>query len=159
MKIIPFEIKYLMVLCLLRTCLDLPLYIIFFALPIIKWLSQCTPIVGTYLGQHWMPSKKLWSHSTSSLELSKGINLDSIVRFLDFQSTIAAPMVETWPLVGLKSFITDIQFASQYPFNITWYFLKCNPNVKACFRYLRTLFEALQWSCIKSLMNLLSHLE
>ncbi|KAL2460236.1 Uncharacterized protein Adt_43656 [Abeliophyllum distichum] len=72
--------------------------------------------------QH-VSSKKLRSHSTFSPALSNAINSDSIVDramqvcFEDFQDTAAPPSVNTYPLVDLESFISDIQFASQYPSN------------------------------------------
>ena len=74
-----------MVLCLRRICLDLPLYILFYALLIEDLLSQCTHIRGTGFSHLGISSKKWRSHATSSLYLSNAINSYSIV---DMEITI-----------------------------------------------------------------------
>ena len=110
-----------MVLCLRCICLDLPLYILFCALPIVDRLSQCIQIGGTGFCHFGISSRKWHSHSASSPHLSKTINLDPIVDLAitvcleDFHDTAALANVNTYPLVDFESFISDIQFASLYP--------------------------------------------
>ena len=90
-----------MVLCLQRICLDLPLYILFYTLPIAYLLSQCMHIGGTGFGHLGISSRKWCSHSTFSPHLSSAINSDSIVDlaitvcFEDFHDTIAPLSVNT----------------------------------------------------------------
>src|SRR3954464_9056175 len=116
--IIPVESSCLMVLCLRRICLDLPLYMVLCALPIADWLSQCIRIAGTGFDHSGISFKRWRNHSASSAHLSKAINSDSIVDLAmivcleDFQDTAAPPNVNTNPLVDFVSFISDIQFAS-----------------------------------------------
>ena len=110
-----------MVLCLQRIYRDLPLYNVFWALPIADWLSQCILIAGTRFGQLGISSKKFRSHSAFSPALSNAMNSDSIVDraiyiyLEDFHDTAAPPSVKTNPLVDLESAVSDIQLASLYP--------------------------------------------
>jgi hypothetical protein len=61
-KIISFESNCLTMLCLRCICQDLPLYILFCALPIAYWLSQYIHITSTYFDQLEISSKTCWSH-------------------------------------------------------------------------------------------------
>lgn len=78
-------------------------------------------IAGTGFDHFEISSKKWRSHSISSPHLSSTINSDFIVDlaitvcFEDFQDTTEPSHVNTYPLVDLKSFMLDIQFASLYP--------------------------------------------
>ena len=67
---------------------------------------------------------KLLSHSTLDSAFSKATNSDSMVDFAmqvyldDFQDTTPLASVNTYPLVGFTSYVSEIQLALQYPYNI-----------------------------------------
>ena len=67
---------------------------------------------------------KLLSHSASDPAFSKATNSDSMVDLAmqvcldDFQETAPPASVNTYPLVGFISSVSEIQLASQYPYNI-----------------------------------------
>ena len=67
---------------------------------------------------------KLLSHSASDPAFSKAINSDSMVDLAmqvyldDFQETTPPASVNTYPLVGFTSSVSEIQLASQYPSKI-----------------------------------------
>ena len=111
MEITPFESNCLIVLCCQRIYQDLPSYMLFCALLIVDWLSQCMLIVGTSFFQHVMSSRKLWSHFTYSPALSEVIYSNSImdlaihVCFEDFHHTTLPTIVNTYPLVDFVSIL------------------------------------------------------
>ena len=67
---------------------------------------------------------KLLNHSASDPAFFKATNSDSMVDLVmqvcldDFQETASPASVNTYPLVGFTSSISEIQLASQYPYNI-----------------------------------------
>lgn len=122
-----FEIKCLMLLCLWCICLDLPLYIVFWALVVVDWLSQWVINAVTYLYQHDISSKRYRCHWVSSFASSKAMNSDSIVDIViqvcleGFHETTPPLIMNTYPLVDLDFFVSDIQFASLYHSSIVGY--------------------------------------
>ena len=67
---------------------------------------------------------KLLSQLISDLAFSKATNSDSMVDLAmqvcldDFQETAPPGSLNTYPLVGFTSSVSEIQLASQYPSNI-----------------------------------------
>ena len=84
-------------------------------------------ITGIGFGHIGISSKKFRIHYASSPALPKAINSYSIVDlamqvcFEDFQDTAALPSVNTYPLVDLESFESDIQLASLHPSSTAGY--------------------------------------
>lgn len=77
-----------------------PFYILFCAIAIADWLSQCMLTIGTDFFQHGISSRKLWTHYVSSPILSKAIKSDFImdraiqVCLEDFKNIAPLPMVK-----------------------------------------------------------------
>ena len=100
-EINPIESSCLMLLCLQRICLDLPLSIMFCALPIADWLSQCMHTEGTCFGHLGISSRKWCTHSVSSPYLSIAINSYFIIDraitvcLKDFHEIVAPSNVNT----------------------------------------------------------------
>ena len=89
-----------------------------------SWQSQCIQIEAIELGYNSISINKLLSHSASNPAFSKATNSDSMVDHAmqvcldDFQETAPPANVNTYPLVGFTSYVSEIQLASQYPSNI-----------------------------------------
>ena len=78
-------------------------------------------IETTELVKRGISINKLLCHSTSDPAFSKATNSTSMVDLImqvcldDFQETALPTSVNTYPLVGFTSFVSEIQLESQYP--------------------------------------------
>ena len=88
------------------------------------WQSQCMQMEAIELVYNSISINKLLSHSASDIAYSKATNSDSMVDVAmqvcldDFQETAPLVSVNTYPLVGFTSSVSEIQLTSQYPSNI-----------------------------------------
>jgi len=104
-------------------CLFLPLKVLFFAMAIAAWQSQCIDTKGVSFIPKGISAKRFLNYSTSLSANSRATNsvsmvdLAIIVCLVDFQVTAPPPKVNTYPLVDFVSFESEIQLASPYPSN------------------------------------------
>jgi len=122
----PWEIKFLIDLCLTLKCLLFSLKFVLVTLDIATWLSQCTEIEGIDLFNNGKSHNKFLRNSVSLVAVSKAIiyaymvKCEIIVCSADFHDTVPPAKVKTYLFVDFVSWEWKIQFCTTNPLN---YFL------------------------------------